>query len=112
LRGPLFGRKAHRRCSASLPRQAGAGGMTKWRLVAFIKSSQIGWTKGKQQVPPLRSEAVTLCLLFASSSGEAQRGTCFFASPPISQIHRAAVTLNFVIPRACDFFGFSHFLHT
>jgi hypothetical protein len=28
-------------------------GMTKWRLVAFIKSRQIGWT-GKQQVPPLR----------------------------------------------------------
>jgi hypothetical protein len=28
--------------------------MTQWRVVAFIMSSRIGWTEGKQQVSPLR----------------------------------------------------------
>src|ERR1700734_3040398 len=40
--------------SASLPRHAGAGGMTKGRAVIVIGSSQIGWTEGKQRVAPLR----------------------------------------------------------
>jgi hypothetical protein len=29
-------------------------GMTKGRVVTFIRGCQIGWTKKKQQVPPLR----------------------------------------------------------
>jgi hypothetical protein len=40
----------------SLPRHAGAGGMTKWRAVTFIRGRQIGWTEKKQHGPSLRSK--------------------------------------------------------
>jgi hypothetical protein len=35
-------------------------GMTKWRVVAFIKSSQIGWTERKQQAPHCTSLRMTI----------------------------------------------------
>jgi hypothetical protein len=41
------------------PRHAGAGGMTKFRAVTFVRSRQIGWTE--RNAGPDRSDSVRTC---------------------------------------------------
>jgi hypothetical protein len=39
-------------------------GMTKGRVVTFIRGRQIGWTEKKQHVPPLRFASIGMTISF------------------------------------------------